>query len=197
MNKTVINLTLITSIWVLNLAGAMAQLPRLLNSSFEGEPRDATIPRGWYKCTEGTTPDILPGPWGVYLEPVDGSSYVGLITRENGTWESIGQKISDELKEGECYFMTAYLARSDTYMGYDKPVRLRIWGGSKKCGRDQLLVETDFIEHTDWEEYIFEFTPEQDIRYIIIEAWYKDPPFSHGGNLLLDGLSHIRPCGKT
>lgn len=182
---------------LLSLSTATGQLPRLMNSSFEGEPRDATIPRGWYKCTEGTTPDILPGPWGVYQEPVDGSSYLGLITRENGTWESIGQKISDVLKAGDCYYLTVQLARSDTYMGYDKAVKMRIWGGAGKCGRDQLLVETDFIEHTEWREYIFEFTPDEDIRYIIIEAYYTDPPFEHPGNLLIDDLSHIRPCGRT
>ena len=42
------------------------------NPSFEGEPKDATTPIGWLECEKGTTPDILPGFWGVYLQPYDG-----------------------------------------------------------------------------------------------------------------------------
>ena len=174
-----------------------AQLPRVFNASFEGEPRDATIPRGWHKCEDGTTPDILPGPWGVYLEPMDGSSYVGLITRDNGTFESIGQKISAKLEKGNCYFLSLYLARSDTYMGYDRAVKLRIWGGSSKCSRDMLIAETELIEHTEWRKYTFDFTPDRNLRYLIIEAFYSEEPFEHAGNILIDGLSDIQPCGKT
>ena len=189
---------LITCILTLFAGAAVhAQLPKLLNSSFEGEPRDATMPRGWYKCAEGTTPDIMPGPWGVYLEPSDGSSYVGLITRENGTFESIGQKLTDKLDAGRCYFIRIDLARSDTYMGYDKPVKLRIWGSGKKCGRDQLITETEFIEHTEWKTYVIEFDAEEDIKYIILEAYYSEGEFNHAGNILIDNLSAFQPCGRT
>ena len=179
------------------LAIGDAQPARLLNSSFEGEPRDATIPRGWYECMEGTTPDILPGPWGVYLEPYDGETYVGLITRENGTWEAIGQKLSKALEPNVCHYLRLALARSDTYMGYDQPLKLRIWAGMKKCDRDQLLVESQLIESTEWETFTFQFTPEKKFKYIIVEAFHKEGRFSYAGNILIDDISAIRQCGRA
>lgn len=178
-------------------SAAIAQPARLLNPSFEGEPRDATIPRGWFICEEGTTPDILPGPWGVYNEPQAGETYVGLITRDNGTWESIGQKLSRPLDEGECHNFTLSLARSDTYMGYNKAIKLRIWGGTRKCGRDQLIAETDRIQNTDWEAHSFQFTPEVKIKYIIIEAFHTEGPFNYAGNILVDNITPIRQCGRS
>ena len=56
----------------------LAQDIWLENASFEDEPQDATMPQGWRGWKKGTTPDILPGSWGVYLEPYDGDSYVDL-----------------------------------------------------------------------------------------------------------------------
>ncbi len=192
--------TRITSLLIvmigLSVAG-IAQPARVLNASFEGEPRDATIPRGWYDCEPGTTPDILPGPWGVYLEASAGETYVGLITRENGSWESIGQKLTKKLEEGICYYFSLELARSDEYMGYNKPLKLRVWGGNAKCNRTQLLVETDRISHTDWQTYSFDFTAETDLRYIIVEAYHADGNFAYAGNILIDNISPIRQCGRT
>jgi len=48
----------------------------LNNPSFEDTPSDATTPMGWFECEEYTTPDILPGYWGVYDEAVEGETYV-------------------------------------------------------------------------------------------------------------------------
>jgi hypothetical protein len=175
----------------------VSQPARLLNPSFEGEPRDATIPRGWYQCEKGTTPDILPGPWGVYLEAEAGETYLGLITRENGSWESIGQKLSMPLEKDECYYFTVSLAHSDAYMGYDKPVKLRIWGGKSKCERTQLLGESPLIDSPDWEMHSFDFTAQEKMKYLIIEAYHSDSQFSHQGNILVDNISAILKCGRT
>ena len=43
-------------------------------------------------CEDFTTPDILPGFWGEYNEANHGETYVGMITRANGTYESIGKR---------------------------------------------------------------------------------------------------------
>ena len=82
-------------------------------------------------------------------------------------------------------------------MGYDKPVKLRIWGGNGKCKRTQILAETDRIEHTEWQTYSFTFTAKEKLKYIIIEAFHSDKDFSHQGNILVDEISEIRKCGKT
>lgn len=173
------------------------QIVHLENASFEGEHRDAVVPLNWLPCAEGTTPDILPGPWGVYLEPSDGESYVGLITRENFSWESIAQRLKTPLESGECYQFTLDLAHSDTYSGYNNPIKLRIWGCKSKCGNDQLIYETEFIKHTDWETYTVKFTSEVKIKYLMLEAFYRERPYSYKGNILIDDMSPIKPCKRV
>lgn len=166
----------------------------LQNASFEGQPQDATVPVGWHPCALGTTPDILPGPWGVFQEPSDGDTFVGLITREDGTYESIGQRLAQTLSRRECYSLTLDLAHSQTYSGYNQPVRVRIWGGRVKCAKDQLIVRTDYIKHTDWETYEFQFYAKNPINYIIIEAFYNDGGGANKGNILIDNIRPIKKC---
>src|SRR5688572_9623240 len=148
------------------------QAIELSNSSFEGEPRDATVPQGWMGCKEGTTPDILPGYWGVYNDPSDGDTYVGLITRGNGTWESIGQRLSVPLKKGGCYTWGLDLAHSDTYSGYNGPLKVRVWLSKTKCEKDQMIFESPLIEHLEWQSYPVKFKANGEYRYILIEAFH-------------------------
>ncbi len=174
-----------------------AQKIELSNSSFEGEPRDATVPQGWMGCKEGTTPDILPGYWGVYSDPSDGNTFVGLITRQNNTWETIGQRLPSILKKGICYSFSLDLAHSDTYSGYNNPLRLRIYISESKCGMDQLIFESPLIEHLDWKSYQVKFTPEKDYRYIHIEAYHDQRPVEYKGNILIDRIRPIMNCDRT
>ena len=167
------------------------------NPSFEGEPADATVPIGWLPCQEGTTPDILPGFWGVYQEASEGDTFVGLITRADGTWESITQRLEQSLKRDECYRFTLDLARSSTYNQYNLPIRLRVWGSTYKCEEKQLLLETDFIDHTYWKTYEISFYAKSQLNYIIFEAFYQEGPFRHPGNILLDNLSPIKQCPRA
>ena len=155
----------------------------LINPSFEGEPQDATVPVAWHACALGTTPDILPGVWGVYTEPSDGDTFVGLITRDDGSWESIGQRLTSPLKSGDCYTFSIDLAHSKTYSGYNEPIKLRVWGGNTKCDKNQLLLETDFVDHSNWKTYHLKFSTREEIRYLIFEAYYKEGPFSRRGNI--------------
>ncbi len=170
---------------------------RLDNASFEGEPQDATVPMGWFPCAMGTTPDILPGPWGVYQEASEGDTFMGLITREDGSWESVGQRLAQPLKMKKCYSLSMDLAHSDTYADYSQPVRLRIWGSNGRCEKEQLLGETDFVTHRDWEQYNFMFVAKSQINYIILEAFYKDSRFSHRGNILIDNISPLKSCERA
>ncbi|MEM0991464.1 MAG: hypothetical protein AAF847_00545 [Bacteroidota bacterium] len=169
----------------------------LANASFEGEPDDATVPVGWFACAPATTPDILPGPWGVYQEATDGETFVGLITRYDGTYESIGQRLSGPLKAKECYSFSMDLAFSNTYAGYNNPIKVRVWASKKRGERGQLIAKTDFIENLDWETHNFTFTAEQNYYYIMIEAYYKDKRFSHQGNILIDNFSRIKWCTRA
>lgn len=170
---------------------------QMVNSSFEGAPQDATVPVGWFPCAPGTTPDILPGPWGVYNEPAEGETYVGLITREDGTHESIGQRLSEGLQPGSCYTFNLDLAHSDTYAGYSGHLKLRVWGGGAKCEQQQLLLETDLIKDTDWSTFEISFKPKQTIHYITLEAYFKDGAYNHSGNILIDNITPVKICTRA
>ena len=167
------------------------------NTSLEGTPADATMPAGWFAGTKGTTPDILPGYWGVYTEPEDGDSYVGMITREDGSYESISQRLTGKLIEGSCYSMSLYLAYSDNYTGYNNPIHLRVWMSDIKNERQQLIYTSPLIKSEDWKKYNFDFTPESDKYYIILEAHISDEPKAHKGNILIDKISPIYFCNRA
>ena len=170
----------------------------LNNPSFEGEPQDATMPMGWQACKEGTTPDILPGSWGVYNQPTDGNTFLGLITREDGSWESVGQRLSSPMEANGCYNFSLDLANSKTYTGYNKPIKLKIWGGQTSCAKDELLAETDFISHSEWKQYAFKLYTTKTINYIILEAQYMDGVYiPYKGNVLIDNLSVLKACRRA
>ncbi len=167
------------------------------NPSFEDEPADATVPMGWFACERGTTPDILPGPWGVEMDSEEGETFVGLITRSDGSFESIGQRLSTTLEKNNCYEFTLSLASCDTYSGFNSRVRLRIWAGTKKCKKTQLLYESDVVDNTEWKDHKVSFTAKKNLKYIIIEAYHPDdlPPVK--GHILIDNISNILICSKV
>ena len=175
---------------------AIGQIP-INNASFEGIHSDATMPNGWFAVDYGTTPDILPHYWGVYNEPMDGESYVGLITRQDGSNESIGQRLATSLKEGSCYKLGIALAHSDTYTGYNKPLYLRIWISDKNQEKQQLIFKSPLIESLDWQYFNFEFAPKKDMQYIILEAFISEDRPSYKGNILIDNMSFIQVCQRA
>lgn len=173
---------------------SMAQEAKFENASFEGNPGMEVTPDGWIGCELGTTPDILPGPWQVRTKASQGSTYLGLITRKDGTRESVGQQLNKPLQKGNCYVIELDLARSNTYVSFNKPIRLRIWGGISKCSKGQLLAESRIIHGTTWKTFQFEFDLETDIQYIILEAWYQEEGQSRRGNILIDNIQPITKC---
>jgi len=180
------------------MATGMSQIT-LDNASFEGEPQDATVPIGWHPCAPGSTPDILPGAWGVYNEPSEGDTYMGLITRKEGSWESVGQRLSAPMKANECYNFSLDLAHSKTYANYNKPLKLKIWGGNTSCNKDILLAESTYIDHTDWKRYHFKLFPtDLTVNYIIFEAQFMDGLyFEYNGNILIDNCSEFTKCKRA
>ncbi len=175
-----------------------AQDIALDNPSFEGEPQDATLPQGWFGVELGTTPDIMPGIWGVTQESSEGDTYLGLITREDGSFESIGQRLPAPFEKKLCYYFSLDLARSKTYAGYNFPIKLRVYAGTKKGKRSQLLWSSPTVDHADWETYEVKFTAKKNYNYIIIEAYYGDGLlFHYNGNILLDDITPIKLCNRA
>ncbi|MBV6653776.1 MAG: hypothetical protein KI786_08480 [Mameliella sp.] len=176
---------------------SFAQPIFLNNASFEDGAQDATVPSGWFGCEMGSTPDILPGQWGVYQPAEDGDTYLGLITREDGTWESIGQRLVKPLKKENCYKLSLFLSHSNNYETYNGELRLRIYGGGTKCQKAQVLYESPVISQTQWEEYEIAFFAKQDIHYLTFEAYHVQQGRAFRGNILIDGISSIEQCTRA
>ena len=167
------------------------------NPSFEDEPSDATVPMGWFPCANGTTPDIGPGPWGIDLEAEEGETYVGLITRIDGSFEAIGQRFPEVLEPDLCYEFRMSAAACDTYSGFNERIKFRVWGGTRKCKRTQLLYESDLVDYTEWKEHKVKFTAEKKLKYLIIEAYIEAESGPRKGHVLLDNISNVVKCSKV
>lgn len=181
-----------------------AQQNLLENSSFEEDiPVCCQVPVYWYDCAdpfEKVTPvDIQPGSFGVTKHAAEGHNYLGMVVRDNGTTESIGQTLSEELRKDSMYLLTISVSRSEMYASisittgqpaqYSTPVVLKIWGGSRYCERHQLLGITEPVTNTEWMEYEFDIFPETDISDISLEACFDEKTkFSYNGNILIDNI---------
>jgi hypothetical protein len=188
---------LILSIWQNEPAKHPDGKIHLQNPSFEDSPRPSACPTGWVSFTPGCTPDIMPGAWGVQVQPKDGLSFVSLVVREDGTREDISQRLPETLKAGICYTIVIYLAHSQQYVGYNLPARLRLWGGSGR-EKHQMLATSVLIDHPEWKEYKFQFVPNHEMRYITLEAFYAPGSLRHyRGNILIDHCSPIERCDRA
>lgn len=179
-------------------AQQVLQPVQLKNPSFEGYPHDAVTPDGWKECGLDSTPDMLPGPWGVHQKPTHGNTFVGLITRETNSWESMGQKLEKPFKKHKCYKFKVDLSTSPAYAGYSKPTCLRVWLSNSPCERTKLIATSTTVDHYEWKTYEFLFATEEDYEYIIIEAYYKEPSLDYyRGNLLIDNFTAFEMCDRA
>ena len=175
-----------------------AQSIMLKNPSFEGDPSLPITILGWSPCQRGSTPDLLPGLWNVYLPAKDGSNYLGLITRDDGTYEEVVQELPITLKQNECYKINMWLAHSDTYVGYNLPIRLRIWSCDKNCNKIQMLASSKLITNTFWELNELFMDTKADVKYIMFEAFYGPGIFvPYKGNILIDNIGYIEKCKRA
>lgn len=175
------------------------------NPSFEDSPQHSKVPTGWINCGwyNESPPDIQPNAgFNVTKAAADGNTYIGMVTRDNNTWEGVSQKLSQALRPGICYHFELMLATSRHYMSlsrttykeadFIRPIRLRIWGGLTPCSDRELLDESGLVTNNEWLSYHFKFQPRQDIAYIMIEAFYETSKFqSYNGNVLVDKASSI------
>ncbi len=197
---------------VLVIGSTYAQKPEIIkldNPSFEDYPGMAHPPQGWFDCGfPGESPtDVQPGSFQVMKSAQNGKTYVGLVTRDVNTWESVGQKLKSPIIKGTNYRFSIFVCRSELYMSqsqltrrevnYITPTVLRIWGGSSPCGKDELLGETAEIVNASWEKKDFTFKPKLQHDYISFEIFYKTPTlFPYNGNLMIDNASDIVPEKK-
>ena len=184
---------------------------KLKNFSFEDFPRPGNTPSGWFDCgridfPDQSPPDVHPikdNIFGITQTAFHGDTYLGMVVRENETWESVSQKLKHPLKKGKCYTFSIYMSRSDTYLSpirgsdekkqFTEPLILRIWGGDEYCDKAQLLAESDEVYNTIWERFTFYFIPNDKVKYIRLEAFFTTPRLqSPNGNILLDYASPFK-----
>ena len=189
---------------------------QLTNWSFEDVPRQAHPPRGWYDCSfsDESAVDVHPANllsgdsaafFGVTAKAFDGNTYLGMVVRDNETFEAVSQRlVGGPLKAGKCYTFSIYLMKSPTYIStskttdqptnYTTPAKLRIYGGLNYCNRGELLAESSPVKNSEWLQYNFRFEPLRDHSFITLEAYYKTPVlFPYNGNILVDMAGKIIP----
>ncbi len=211
--RILFSITLLTIFSSFILAAQQKEPPvKLQNASFEGYPKPSVSPSAWLSCGSAgeSEPDTQPGAFEVTKAAQNGSSYLGMVVRDNDTRESVAQRLSSPLKVDYCYNFSLWLCRSEIYLSkssttgqvanYITPIKLRIYGGSNYCDKAELLAETGEITTLSWLEYKFEFKPKKDYAYILLEACHKTPSlFPYNGNILVDNASALIPkyCGKA
>lgn len=198
---------------ILTATTSFAQSVHLNNPSFEDEPTANKVPQGWTDCGSRfrgeTPPDVQPsGAWSVTIAAKDGKTYVGMVVRENNTWESLAQKLIGILKKDTIYHFEILMCTSEKYLSatrataataingfaqkvnYTTPAKLRIWGGNDICYPGIILAESPLIKNNDWELYRFTIKPSENVSFIILEAYYESEESKpYNGNILIDGAS--------
>ena len=188
----------------------------LKNPSFEDTPRVGVqgmpMSKGWEDCGRDlfpgeAPPDILPtsdNGWGVTKVASDGKTYLAMVVRATGTWESVTQHVVGFLKGGKCYSFSAMLALSEVYESRTKatlpsgekesfvhPVVFEIWGGISAY-HQELLAESPPVEHFDWKLYEFVLSPKRNYTYFTIKVYYsKYLQDKYNGHMLIDDFSPI------
>ena len=197
-------------------AFAQAKTIKLNNPSFEDYVQAGHAPEGWYDCGfEGETPpDVQPtGQFRVTQRAKIGSTYLGIVTRDNQTFEAVGQKMNYPLLPDTCYEFSVYLMSSPFYVSYSRatgrevnyniPAKLMVYGGNSRCETGELLAASPAIETHEWTKYRFVIKPTKQFKHIILVAYYTNELLTGNvimptnGNILVDGLSNITPCNCT
>ena len=208
MKKITIAFLLCLGGWMLSAQPAVP-IP-LKNPSFEDAPHHSHTPKGWENCGfEGESPaDVHPsGEFGVEKGAAHGKTYLGMVVRDNDTWECIGQPLPQPLRVDTCYRVDFLACRSPKYISlsratnqqanYNTPVVIRIWGGYEDKEKEgfEMLAESKPIANTDWEKFELFFTSGEPYDYLYLEAYFdQGRPIPYNGNVLVDELSAIVPC---
>lgn len=213
-NRIIIKFALILIVALVPPAWGISQPPQALhltNPSFEDYPRRSHVPAGWVNCGAMTQspPDVHPSMAFEVDKPAHhGATYVGLVARDNGIWESIGQRLPAPLQAGQCYRWQLSAAQSDKYVSMSVAVAriinftdslvLKIWAGNQPCEKAELLAQSEFITSNEWNPVHLHFTPQHTWSYVILEATLPEAnTIMIHGHVLLDGLGPIVPvdCG--
>ncbi|MCD4736884.1 MAG: gliding motility-associated C-terminal domain-containing protein, partial [Bacteroidales bacterium] len=160
----------------------------LENPSLEGNPGPNIPPPPWLICNPYSTPDILPGVWGVGKPASDGITYLGMTARIDGTHEDVQSSLMTTLSPDSCYLFQIDLAYTPWVAGLNMlPISLKVYGEDLFCAKSNLLWESGPIDNEDWDTYEFYILPAFEIKYLILEAQWSVLPHYHG-YILVDNV---------
>lgn len=161
----------------------------------------------WKNCgSDGHTPPTIHQngeiQFGVKENAFDGDVFLGMVVRIDDTWESIGLELINKLIGGKTYRFSLYTKKSSVYSSpiaaqnkeypYDGSVILRVFGGQSICDRGDLLFSSEPIENEEWSELVITIEPENDYRYMRLEAFFIPLTiFPYNGNVLIDYMSDV------
>lgn len=195
--------SLLLSAWFLPAFGQYIQLQ---SPSFEVNRSlyhaGLGLPKGWFDCGDyaNTPADVQPGLYSVTQTALEGQNYLGMVVREDGSREAVGQRLETTLIPEQCYAMSFYVARSATYgsvnhlqvpTNFIEPIKLYIWAGNAHCEKVALLGISDAIESTAWQKLTFNFQVSIPCQNILIEANFVEDRMPYPGNVLIDHFSPI------
>ncbi len=164
------------------------------NGGFEGTPGIENVPEDWNAgCGNINTPDTQPGWWNVELEPKEGSTYLNLLYKEDGTQESVYQKLVNPLPAGSCFLIEIHLAMacqdsiSNLYhFDLNNPGNLIVRGSNEyTCADGQLLGTFEVVSNCRWKKYYAVFQANEEINYIYLE-FSKGDQTTENGSILID-----------
>jgi outer membrane protein OmpA-like peptidoglycan-associated protein len=176
----------------------------LQNPSFEGDNKNSQPPRYWHDVDafNETPPDTQPFSFGVTKAAQEGKTYLGLVVRDNDTYEAVWQALKSPLLQGETYLFNLWACRAAKYQSksrltmrdddYNIPAVLELWAKKEMADAPQKLGATPPLSNLDWQQFFFEFTPATDLNYFFIKAYYAQLP-AYTGNILVDNLSPFVP----
>lgn len=167
----------------------------ITNPGFEGKDGIEVIPADWFAgCGVMNTPDTQPGWWNVENKPAEGKSYIDLLYKEDGTTESVYQKLQTPLDSGACYKIEIYLSQAcqdsiSNLFPYDlnHPGDLTIRGSETYgCNNGQTCAFFETVSNCHWKKYTAVFHANETINYIYLEFNKGDNDFKNGSILIDD-----------
>jgi hypothetical protein len=179
----------------------------LENPSFEDDTAFSHTPVGWIDCgfAGESPPDVQPNSaFGVTKPAFHDSTYIGMVVRDNSTWEAVGQRLKSPLLKNVKYTFSVYACQSEFYLSksrvtdkdinYIVPAVIKIWGGNAECEVKELLAQSGGIDFKEWRKLEFTLSPKHNYRYLLIEAYYiRVFKYVYNGNILIDNASAIVP----
>ncbi|MFT3924312.1 MAG: hypothetical protein QM778_17380 [Myxococcales bacterium] len=177
------------------------------NPSIEGDPSGSSSPgwlgdgvssaSPWVSCGSFPTDNNTiwsdrpyPGMDG-QLAPTDGKTY--LLTSANGGVGTQGasEPLCAPLKAGTSHSFLIDVAAPLLQGEVSGTNHLEIWGGSSRCGRDQLLWASP-TPTTTWQTFCATFVPTADVAHLSLAPSSTDA--NKGGILAVDNLVPVDHC---